>query len=63
MIHLDLHLLFPRLCRGFPTLLLAAVAGTLACTAQTKPAADAAPDVLTLSNGDTLHGKFVNEVA
>jgi hypothetical protein len=31
------------------------------CAAQTKPA-DAAPDILVLSNGDTLHGKFVNEV-
>lgn len=29
--------------------------------AQSKPA-DAAPDVLLLSNGDTLHGKFVNQV-
>jgi len=32
------------------------------CTAQAKPAADAAPDVLVLSNGDTLHGKVVNAV-
>jgi hypothetical protein len=31
------------------------------CTAQTK-SADAGADVLVLSNGDTLHGKFVNEV-
>jgi hypothetical protein len=28
-----------------------------------KPATEAAPDVLVLSNGDTLHGKFVSEVA
>ncbi len=32
-------------------------------TAQAKlPAPNPAPDVLVLSNGDTLHGKFVNEV-
>ncbi len=30
------------------------------CFAQSKPASD--PDVLVLSNGDTLHGKFVNSV-
>lgn len=63
MIDLNLHALFPRPGLGCRILLLAAVAGTLACTAQTKPAADAAPDVLTLSNGDVLHGKFVSEVA
>ena len=36
------------------------------CAAQTKPAAPApnpAPDTLILSNGDTLHGKFVSETA
>ncbi len=32
----------------------------LACFAQTKPPAD--PDVLILSNGDTLHGKFVSSI-
>jgi Protein of unknown function, DUF481 len=31
------------------------------CTAQTK-SGDGDPDVLVLSNGDTLHGKFVSEV-
>jgi hypothetical protein len=31
--------------------------------AQSKPAPNPAPDELVLSNGDTLHGKFVNEVA
>jgi len=36
------------------------IAGRI-CVAQAKPA-DSAPDVLVLSNGDTLHGKFVNEV-
>ncbi len=35
---------------------------TQMCTAQSKPAApNPAPDVLVLSNGDTLHGKFVSE--
>ncbi len=29
---------------------------------QAKPAPNAGPDVLVLNNGDTLHGKFVNEV-
>jgi hypothetical protein len=29
---------------------------------QAKPAADAAPDVLVLSNGDTLHGKLVSAI-
>src|ERR1700722_19326131 len=35
------------------------------CIAQTKPTAPVTnpePDVLVLSNGDTLHGKFVSEV-
>lgn len=31
--------------------------------AQSKPAANPAPDVLVLKNGDTLHGKFVNAIA
>lgn len=34
----------------------------LICAAQSKPAAtNSTPDVLVLSNGDTLHGKFVSE--
>lgn len=33
---------------------------TLLCSAQAKPAPD--PDVLVLSNGDTLHGKFVSSI-
>jgi hypothetical protein len=42
---------------------LAAAFGACAlCAAQAKPAADSAPDVLVLSNGDTLHGKLVNEI-
>lgn len=32
------------------------------CVAQSKPAANPAPDVLILSDGDTLHGKFVKEI-
>lgn len=35
---------------------------TCLCPAQTKPAPAAAPDVLVLSNGDTLHGKLVSAV-
>ena len=54
--------LFPRL--DLCLLLAAALVSTLPCVAQTKPAAEAAAsDVLVLSNGDTLHGKFVNEIA
>ena len=43
---------------GLFLLLTAAFAGSLPGTAQSKPA----PDVLVLSNGDTLHGKFVSDV-
>ena len=44
-------------------LILLLFSGTASlCAAQNKPAADAAPDVIVLSNGDTLHGKFVNSV-
>lgn len=45
-------------CFGFFLLLMAAFAGALPGAAQSKPA----PDVLVLSNGDTLHGKFVSNV-
>ena len=42
---------------------LAAVLCTCAlCSAQAKPAANPAPDVLVLSNGDTLHGKLINAI-
>jgi hypothetical protein len=45
---------------------LAAVAALLGASlhgaAQAKPAPNPAPDVLVLSNGDILHGKFVSEV-
>ena len=45
-------------------ILTVALGGAECCTAQSKPAApsaSSAPDVLVLSNGDTLHGKFVSE--
>src|ERR1700691_268783 len=43
-------------------LLIAAVSAAVMCTAQSKPVApNSTPDVLILSNGDTLHGKFVSE--
>jgi hypothetical protein len=42
--------------------LLAIVPFCLRSAAQDKKAAPAEPDVLVLSNGDTLHGKFVKEV-
>ena len=44
-----------------------ALGGTAVCEAQAKPpatpAANPAPDVLVLVNGDTLHGKFVSAMA
>ena len=40
----------------------AAMCGGIQLAAQDKPAANAAPDVLVLSNGDTLHGKFVSSM-
>ncbi|MGC1460867.1 MAG: DUF481 domain-containing protein [Terracidiphilus sp.] len=47
--------------------LTAALCTSVCCSAQTnstpKPAANPEPDVLVLSNGDTLHGKFVSEMA
>jgi hypothetical protein len=41
---------------------IAVLAVAYSCAAQGKDAAAAAPDVLVLNNGDTLHGKFVNSV-
>lgn len=39
------------------------LSGAVLCAAQSKPSApNAVADVLVLSNGDTLHGKLVNEV-
>lgn len=43
-------------------LLAAALGAGIFCAAQAKPAPNPAPDVLVLANGDTLHGKFVNEI-
>jgi hypothetical protein len=40
--------------------LLAAIGAGIQLSAQDKPAANPAPDVLVLSNGDMLHGKFVS---
>jgi hypothetical protein len=52
-----------KLARGMHFAVLAAVlSGGALCAAQAKPAANPEPDVLVLSNGDTLHGKFVNEI-
>ncbi|MGB6688049.1 MAG: DUF481 domain-containing protein [Terracidiphilus sp.] len=53
-----------RLAAIRTSLLLSVFGAASICSAQAKPPAPApAPDVLVLSNGDTLHGKFVNEVA
>jgi hypothetical protein len=55
---------FALLFQGLQLCMLAvAIGGAMLCTAQSKPAAPPPPDVLVLSNGDTLHGKFVSEVA
>ena len=47
--------------------LVAALCASIFCSAQSNPApkspASQEPDVLVLSNGDTLRGKFVNEIA
>ncbi len=43
-------------------LVAAALCLMLSAAGQTKAADAAAPDVLVLSNGDTLHGKLVNEI-
>src|SRR5579859_4390023 len=50
---------------SFSLILLALTAGPgiLTCQGQDKPAPASGPDVLILSNGDTLHGKFVSEIA
>ena len=49
-----------QLCIPF---LLVYMGSALTCNAQGKPSPNPAPDVLVLSNGDTLHGKFISEVA
>jgi Protein of unknown function, DUF481 len=51
------------LTRGFRGVLFAAVlSAALTCAAQSPPAANPAPDVLVLANGDTLHGKFISSI-
>jgi formylmethanofuran dehydrogenase subunit D len=40
--------------------LIVVLCAAFTCSAQSKPASD--PDVLVLSNGDTLHGKFVSSI-
>jgi Protein of unknown function, DUF481 len=59
--------LIRSLFRGLrlPTLAIV-LSGSAFCVAQSNPAAPApkpTPDELVLSNGDTLHGKFVSETA
>jgi hypothetical protein len=52
----------PRKFLCAPVIVAAFCAASI-CAAQNKPAPpNPAPDVLVLSNGDTLHGKFVSEV-
>jgi len=53
--------------RLFSLTLAVALCAGICCHAQnnpaSKPAANPEPDVLVLSNGDTLHGKLVSEMA
>ena len=49
-------------CGARFVMLMAVLSAGVLCAAQAKPAANPAPDVLVLANGDTLHGKFVNEI-
>lgn len=42
--------------------LCASLSGTVLCAAQSQTAANSAPDVLVLNNGDTLHGNLVNAI-
>jgi len=58
-----ISLLYRKVRIAMPAVALGAAA---LCAAQSKPAApvtNPAPDELVLSNGDTLHGKFVSAVA
>jgi hypothetical protein len=63
MIDFSIRTAPPCLQRAFSALLAAALCGSLHAPAQAKPPANPSPDVLILKNGDTLHGKFVNEIA
>ena len=60
-IHLSV-VLCRMLYRRIPLLLLPVLIACSCCAAQDKAAPGAGPDVLVLANGDTLHGKFVNEI-
>jgi len=60
MIPRFLRIRFAFLLRVILLSIVAAGAGTQICSSQAKPAA--APDELVLSNGDTLHGKFVSSL-
>jgi hypothetical protein len=52
-----------HICRAASALLALVVGASLAGAANAEPdKKPAAPDVLVLSDGDTLHGKFVNEI-
>ncbi len=42
--------------------LLASIGASVSLPAQDKPAPNPAPDILVLSNGDTLHGKLVSSI-
>ena len=50
------------LCRLSACLLFAALCGSILGFAQGNPKPGNTPDVLVLSNGDTLHGKLVNAI-
>lgn len=50
------------LCRLPACFLFAALCGSTLCSAQGTPKPGNTPDVLVLSNGDTLHGKLVNAI-
>ncbi len=52
-----------RLCRPLAILLAVGALCLAFCHAQAKSAPEPTVDVLVLSNGDTLHGKLVNEVS
>jgi hypothetical protein len=58
--HSSIHI--SSLHRSICQLMFAAALGaSISCAAQSKPTPE--PDVLVLSNGDTLHGKLVSETA
>ena len=61
--HSFIHSDFTRRYRALLSSIAASAVGmALTCSAQTKTTAASAPDVIVLSNGDTLHGKFVSAI-